>query len=148
MKNSLSCQTARVAEPTGWRALVVDLDLEDFGQARPSGRRQLECTAARQTFEPSELQETIQNPSSDESLEVITTLAPVETRLAKNPPSPRPQVSAERGKETLARRRDLAAIIGEYDVPHSHKCIANGDSHLASQVIVATSGKTECIVVC
>jgi hypothetical protein len=79
---------------------------------------------------------------------VITTLAPVETRLAENPPSPRPQISAERGKETPARRRDLTAFIGEHDVPHGHKCIGNGDSYLASQVIVATSGKTECIIVC
>src|SRR6266566_3113069 len=90
----------------------------------------------------------MQNPSSDESLEVITTLAPVETRLAENPPSPRPQINAEPGKETLARRRDLTAFIGEYDVPHGHKCIGDSDSYLASQVIVATSGKTECIVVC
>ena len=89
----------------------------------------------------------MQNPSSDESLEVITTLAPVETRLAENPPSPRPQINAEPGKETLARRRDLTAFIGEYDVPHGHKCIGNSDSYLASQVIIATSGKTECIVV-
>ena len=84
----------------------------------------------------------------DESLEVITTLAPVETRLAENSPSPRPQISAERGKETPARRRDLTTFIGEYDVPHGHKCIGNRDSYLASQVIVATSGKTERIVVC
>src|SRR6266699_5395631 len=90
----------------------------------------------------------MQNPSSDESLEVITTLAPVETRLAENPPSPRPQINAGPGKETLARRRDLTAFIGEYDVPHGHKCIGDSDSYLASQVIVATSGKTECIVVC
>src|SRR5436190_14538300 len=90
----------------------------------------------------------MQNPSSDESLEVITTLAPVETRLAENPPSPRPQINPERGKETLARRRDLTAFIGEHDVPHGHKCIGNSDSYLASQVIVATSGKTECIVIC
>jgi hypothetical protein len=33
-------------------------------------------------------------------------------------------------------------------VPHGHECIGNGDSYLASQMIVATSGKTECIVVC
>jgi len=79
---------------------------------------------------------------------VITTLAPVETRLAENPPSPRPQINPERGKETLARRRDLTAFIGEHDVPHGHKRIGNSDSYLASQVIVATSGKTECIVVC
>jgi hypothetical protein len=32
-------------------------------------------------------------------------------------------------------------------VPHGHKCIGNSDSYPASQVIVATSGKTECIVV-
>ncbi len=90
----------------------------------------------------------MQNPSSDESLEVITTLAPVETRLAENPPSPRPQISAERGKEMPTRRRDLTAFIGEHDVPHGHQCIGNSDPYLASQVIVATSGKTECIVVC
>jgi hypothetical protein len=79
---------------------------------------------------------------------MITTLAPVETRLAENPPSPRPQINAEPGKKTLAGRRDLTAFIGEYDVPHGHKCIGDSDSYLASQVIVATSGKTECIVVC
>jgi hypothetical protein len=79
---------------------------------------------------------------------VITTLTPVETRLAKNPPSPRFQISAECGKETLARRRDLAAFLGEYDVPHRNKRIGNSDSQLASQVIVATSGKTERIVFC
>lgn len=90
----------------------------------------------------------MQNPSSDESLDVITTLAPIETRLAENPPSSRPQISAERGKETLARRRDLTAFIGEHDVPHGYQCIRNSDSYLASQVIIATSGKTECIVVC
>src|SRR6266545_3026646 len=90
----------------------------------------------------------MQNPSSDESLKVITTLAPVETRLAENPPSPRPQISAERGKETPARRRDLTAFIGEYDVPHGNECIGNSDSYLASQVIVATSCKTECLVAC
>ena len=90
----------------------------------------------------------MQNPSSDESLEVITTLTPVKTRLAENSPSPRPQISAERGKEMPTRRRDLTAFIGELDVPHGHKCIGNSDSYLASQVIVATSGKTECLVVC
>ena len=78
---------------------------------------------------------------------MITTLAPVETRLAENPPRPRRQISAERGKETPARRRNLTAFIGEYDVPHGHKCIGNSHSYLASQVIVATSGETECIVV-
>ena len=45
------------------------------------------------------------------------------------------------------RRRDLTAFIGEHDVPHGHKCMGNSDSYLASQVIVATSGKTQCIVV-
>jgi hypothetical protein len=79
---------------------------------------------------------------------VITTLTPVETGLAENPPGPRPQIGAERGKEALARRRDLTAFIGEYDVPHGHKRVGNSDSYLASQVIVATSGKTECMVVC
>ena len=79
---------------------------------------------------------------------MITTLAPVETRLAENPPTPRHQINAPRGKETPARRRHLTAFIGEYDVPHRHKCIGNSDSYLASQVIVATSGKTQCIVVC
>jgi hypothetical protein len=79
---------------------------------------------------------------------VITTLAPVETRLAENPPRPRPQISTELGKEMPARRRDLTAFIGEYDVPHGNKRIGNGDSHLPSQVIVATSGKTKRIVVC
>jgi hypothetical protein len=33
-------------------------------------------------------------------------------------------------------------------VSHGHKCIGNSDSYLASQVIVATSGKTERIVLC
>ncbi len=47
------------------------------------------------------------------SLEVITTLAPVETRLAENPPSPRSQINAECGEEALARRRDLPAFVGE-----------------------------------
>ena len=126
--------------------LVVDLDPEGLGQARFSSRRQLECTDARRTFEPSELQQTIQNPGADESLEVVTTLAPVETRLAENPPRPQPQINAERGKETLARRRDLTAFIGEYDVPHGHECVGDSDPDLTSQVIVATSGKTECIV--
>jgi hypothetical protein len=79
---------------------------------------------------------------------VISTFAPVETRLAEYPPGPRPQISAERRKEALARRRDLTALIGENDVPHSNKCIGHRDSHPASQVIVATSGKTECIFVC
>src|SRR6188474_2413631 len=79
--------------------LVVDLDPEGLGQARFSSRRQLECTDARRTFEPSELQQTIQNPGADESLEVVTTLAPVETRLAEKPPGPRPQINAERGKK-------------------------------------------------
>ena len=79
---------------------------------------------------------------------MITTLAPVETRVAENPPGPRAQISAERSKETPARRRDLTAFIGEYDVPHGHKCVGNSDAYLASQVIVATSGKTQCIVVC
>src|SRR5438132_13864460 len=83
----------------------------------------------------------MQNPSSDESLEVITTLAPVETRLAENPPSPRPQISAERGKEMPTRRRDLTAFIGEHDVPHGHQCIGNSDSYLASQVIRSNFGQ-------
>ena len=48
----------------------------------------------------------------------------------------------------LARRRDLTAFIGEYDVPHGHECIGDSDSDPASQVIVATSGKTERILVC
>src|SRR6516164_2080782 len=90
----------------------------------------------------------IDDPGSDQSLEVIATLAPVETRLAENPPSSRSQINAERGEEALARRRDLPAFVGEYDVPHGHECIGNSDSYLAGQVIVATSGKTECIVVC
>jgi hypothetical protein len=79
---------------------------------------------------------------------VITTLTPVETRLAENPPSSWPQINAERGKETLARRRDFTAFICEYDMSHGHKCICNSDSYLTSQVIVATSGKTESIVAC
>jgi len=79
---------------------------------------------------------------------VITTLTPVETRLAKNSPSPRSQINAECGKETLARSRDLTAFLGEHDVPHGNKRIGNSDSQLASQVIVATSGKTDCIVFC
>ena len=33
-------------------------------------------------------------------------------------------------------------------MPHGHERIGNGNSFLASQVIVATSGKTEGIVVC
>ena len=108
----------------------------------------MERSATRHAFEPSELQETIQNSSSDESLDVITALAPIEARLAENSPRPRPQISAERGQETRTRRRDLAAFVGKHDVPHGRKCIGDSDPQLAGQVIVATSGKTECIVVC
>jgi len=97
---------------------------------------------------PAQRQQAIQDSRTNEAPDVITALAPVETRLAENSPSPRPQISAEPGKETPARRRDLTAFIGEYDVPHGHKCICNSDSCVASQVIVATSGKTECVVVC
>jgi len=97
---------------------------------------------------PAQRQDPLQQRCAQCAAQVKSALAPVEARLAENPPSPRPQISAERGKETRARRRDLTAFIGEYDVPHGHKCIGNSDSYLASQVIVATSGKTECIVVC
>ncbi len=128
------------------RPFIVDFDLECFGQARPSRRRQSECAVARHRFEPSELQQAIQNPGTDESFDVITALAPVETRLAEHPPSPRRQINAERRQETRARRRDLAAFIGEDDVPHTHERIGNSDAELASQVIVATSRETECIV--
>jgi hypothetical protein len=58
---------------------MVDLDLEDFGQPRLARGRKLERTAARHGFEPFELQQAIQNPSSNEPLQVITTLAPIET---------------------------------------------------------------------
>src|SRR4029453_1197349 len=47
-----------------------------------------------------------------------------------------------------SRSRDFTAFICEYDVSHGHKCICNSDSYLTSQVIVATSGKTGCIVLC
>jgi len=76
------------------------------------------CAAARHRFEPSELHQAIQNPSPDESFEVVTTLAPVEARLAEKPPTPRRQIGAERGKDTLSRRGDLTAFICQYDVPH------------------------------
>ena len=59
---------------------------------------------------------------------MIATLAPVETRLAENPPRPWPQISAERGKETPARKRDLATFVSEYDVAHGNKCIGDSDS--------------------
>jgi len=90
----------------------------------------------------------MQNPSADEALDVITALCPVETRLTENPPRPRPQIDAERGEKALARRRDLAALVGEYDVPLGDKRISDGDSYLTSQMIVATSRKANCIVVC
>ena len=90
----------------------------------------------------------MQNPSTDKSLEVITTLGPVETRLAENPSSPEPQISAERGEEARARSRDLAAFIAERDVPHGHKRVGNSDACSTGQVIVATSGKANCVVVC
>jgi len=90
----------------------------------------------------------MQNPGSDEPLEVITTLAPVETRLAENPPGgPRRQLNAELAKETPARSGDLTTFIGEHDVPHGHKCIGNSVPYLASQVIVSTSGRTERLAV-
>ena len=145
---NLSCQASWVGQPSGCDTLIADLDLEDFEQARPSRRRELEGAAARHAFEPFKLQQAIQNPSSDKTLEVITTFAPVETRLAENPPSPRPQIGAERGEEPLARSRDFAALIGQYDVTHGRKRIGNGDPYSAGQVIVATSGKTERVVVC
>ena len=69
---------------------------------------------------------------SDKSLEVITTLAPVETRLTENPASSRPQINAERGKKALARTRYLTAFIGEYDVPHGNKRIGKSDPYLPS----------------
>ena len=69
---------------------------------------------------------------------MIATLAPVETRLAENPPGPRHQIPAELTEETLARRRDLAAFIGKHDVPHGHERVGHGDTELASQMIVAT----------
>ena len=70
----------------------------------------------------------MQNRSADESLEVITALGPVEARLAEYPPSPRPQIGTERSKEARARSRDLAAFIGERDVPHGHKRVGNSDA--------------------
>ena len=36
---SLGCQPSQIAQSTGRQTLGVDLDLEEFGQARPSGRR-------------------------------------------------------------------------------------------------------------
>src|SRR5262249_44216555 len=102
--------------------------MEDFRQTRPSRRRQSEGTTARHTFEPPQLQKTMQNHSADESLEVITALCPVEARLAEYPPRPRLQIGAERGKEARARSRDLAALVGERDVPHGHKRVGNSDA--------------------
>jgi len=105
----------------------------------------VECTAVRHAFEPSESNRR-QNPSSDESLEVITTLAPVRQGWQKiRRVAASDHADAER---KCTRRRDLTAFIVELDVPHGHKCIGNSDSYLASQVIVVTSGKTECLVVC
>ena len=97
-------------------------------------------------LEPPELDQTIQNPSSNESFEVITTFAPVETRLAENPPSAGTQINAKRGKETFARRRQFTAFVREYDVPFGDECVGNSDPYLAGQVVIATSGKPQCIV--
>src|SRR5262249_9026147 len=54
--DGLNCQPWRVVLSTAQHTLVANLDLEDFGQARPSRRRQSESTAARHALEPSELQ--------------------------------------------------------------------------------------------
>lgn len=121
--------------------------MKDLGQARHSRRCQSEGATAWHGFEPAELQQSIQNSRSDESLEVITALAPVETRLAENSPCPRCQIDAEPSQETLTRRRYLAAFIIKDDVPHGHKRIGNSNSDPAGQVIVATSGKTQRVVV-
>ena len=118
---------------------VPDLDLEALGEARSSGRRYLERAAARYMLEPCELEQTIQNPCPDDSLEVIATLAPIEARLAEDAPAPRHQVNAERGKETLARGRDLAAVIGEHDVPFRDERFGHTDAYPARQVVIAGS---------
>ena len=126
----------------------VKLDAERLGEARATGRRKPQRPAVRLALEPAKRQQTVQDSRANQAADVIAALAPVETRLAENPPGPRRQIDAEGGKETLARRRDLTAFIGEYDVPHGHKCIGHSDAHPAGQMVVATSGKTECIVVC
>src|SRR4051812_4384774 len=87
------------------------------------------------------------NPGSDETLDVITTPAPVQTGLAKDPPRPWLQINAEYRKETLACRRYLPPSGGEYHVNHGHQRTGNSASTLASHLIVPTWGNADCVVV-
>ena len=64
----------------------------------------------------------------------------------EDPLSTQRQIGPERGKETFTRRRDLSSFIGEYDVPHGHKCVGNRDPYLASQVVIATPRKTQRLI--
>src|SRR5690349_4670330 len=75
----LGGQPSRVPRSSGWHALIVDRDPEGSVEARPAGGSEPERAAARHAFEPSEVQQAIENPGSNLSLEVIATLAPVET---------------------------------------------------------------------
>src|SRR5262245_45878337 len=96
----------------------TELNTEQLEQSRSPGRRQSKRTASGVALEPCKLQQAIENGSANHALEVIATFGPVEARLAENSwPRARRQVGTERTEEALARRRELAAFLGEHNVP-------------------------------
>jgi hypothetical protein len=138
----MKCSAACVGFPT-------ELDTEQLGQSRSAGRRQPERTTPRHALEPCEFQQAVENGGSDQALEVTATLGPVETRLAENSrPRTRREVGTEHAEELFARTRELAAFIGEHDLPHRDQRVRDGDAGAASQMIVATSGKPDRLDVC
>src|SRR5580692_516945 len=102
---SMSIRSARTIQSGGFnhrpRFDRIKFDAERLGKAGAAGRGDPQGPAVRLALEPAKRQQTVEDRRANQAADVIAAFAPVETRLAENPPGPRCQIDAEGRKETL-----------------------------------------------
>src|SRR5207244_3363300 len=120
--------------------LFRQVDSKRMGQACLSRRGQPQRAAVALADEPTQIQAAPPDLRAHKTRDMISALAPVETRPAEDSFAARAQVRTEFGQKARARIRHLAAVLGKDDVPIRDERVGDGDADLAGQVIVAGAG--------
>src|SRR5262249_8740873 len=126
--------------------LTRQVHAERVEQACFPRRCQPQLAAAALPDEPTQVQTATPDLLADQTGDMISALAPVETGSTEDAFAARAQIRTERAQKARAGIRHLAAVLGEDDVSIGDERIGDGDADPAGQMIVAGACEAQRVV--
>src|SRR5262249_48103993 len=126
--------------------LTRQVHAERVEQACFPRRGQPQRAAVALPDEPTQVQTATPDLRADQTGDMISALAPVETGSTEDTFAARAQIRAERAQKARAGIRHLTAVLGEDDVSIGDERIGDGEADLAGEMIVAGAREAKHVV--